>query len=579
VSESAPSFKRGDHVGKWELDKEIGKGGQGSVWQVRPLAKVKNRPVHAMKLCTEGADLGRARFENEVAILRELEVQGCPRVLDSDVSWTEAYAYYVMELARPLDPVQFKRAPQRALEVLRELLATLAHLHERSIFHRDIKPANLMMATEPIRLLLTDCGIARQADGDGLTRTGEVVGSQHYRAPEIVYGAEATAASEVYGAGRVMEWLFSGQDPSSMTPVRIGGPPGISKRLAARLNEVMDKACAMNASERYQSAKEFLDALPEVWVDLAAMQASAEARAEPLAADRALAIIDAKSEVRWRQEMIPLRQQMQQRLVNWRQKVDLDARYLERPPSETLTEFVADVGELWSWPVLASLHGFPVDAARTALNDMLEVQPWKQSGTTAIILFPRTAAWALQNLCGAAAASSGNVEAVASQLQSPLPNERAALVPLITQDDLTVYPSWIGHVTDAWRTAQSFGDVAWVSNVFGAASQYRDALVAYTWAAAVGELAQGLRAGTVDRHASRTAVVVCATDADLNERGMRRMFGARGALDRFATAFGVRAEELRDSWPTWCEVLCEGRLRGAQSPYHFSTALPGLPAQ
>jgi hypothetical protein len=207
------------------------------------------------------------------------------------------------------------------------------------------------------------------------------------------------------------------------------------------------------------------------------------------------------------------------------------------------------------------------------------VQPWRQDGWTAIILFPRSTTWALQNLCGAAAASSGNVEAIASQLGSPLPDERAALVPLIDQDDLLVHPSWIGHVTHARAVVQKFGELAWVSDLFGAASHYTEALVAYTWAASVAELAQELRAGTLGRRRAGTAVLICATDASLNERSMRLMFGARGALDRFAAAFGVRAEDLRDSWRTWCEVLREGRLREAHSPYHFSRALPELPAQ
>ena len=95
MSEPQSVLGIGKIIGKWELCKELGRGGQGTVWAVRENVKVKHRPPYAMKVCTDGSAVGRRRFETEVTILRSLQADGsrcagCPTVLDScDMNWEE----------------------------------------------------------------------------------------------------------------------------------------------------------------------------------------------------------------------------------------------------------------------------------------------------------------------------------------------------------------------------------------------------------------------------------------------------------------------------------------------------------
>ena len=85
-------------------------------------------------------------------------------------------------------------------------------LHERGILHRDVKPSNVLLDDDG-HGALTDFGLARAADSTRLTRDGQLLGTPHYLAPELIEGQEATRSSDVYALGCVLFECLTGEPP------------------------------------------------------------------------------------------------------------------------------------------------------------------------------------------------------------------------------------------------------------------------------------------------------------------------------------------------------------------------------
>ena len=113
------------------------------------------------------------------------------------------------------------------------LCGALAHAHARKVIHRDVKPSNIICPEVDEGLgaaKLTDFGIARMADHDVLTRTGDIVGTLAYMAPEQARGEKITGAVDVYALGVVLYEALSG-----VNPIRAGNPAATARRVGMRL--------------------------------------------------------------------------------------------------------------------------------------------------------------------------------------------------------------------------------------------------------------------------------------------------------------------------------------------------------
>ena len=119
------------------------------------------------------------------------------------------------------------------LRVGATLCAALAHAHKRGVIHRDVKPSNVICPEADGALgtaKLTDFGIARMADHDVLTRTGDIIGTLAYMAPEQARGEKITAAVDVYALGVVLYEALAG-----VNPIRAGNPAATARRVGMRL--------------------------------------------------------------------------------------------------------------------------------------------------------------------------------------------------------------------------------------------------------------------------------------------------------------------------------------------------------
>ena len=146
------------------------------------------------------------------------------------------------------------------------LAATLDYAHGRGLIHRDVKPQNVLLG-EDGRPRLTDFGIAQAVASSGLTRTGAVMGSVHYIAPELARGLQASPQSDIYSLGVVLYEMATGRVPfQGETDVAVAlahieqvpaAPRALNARLAPDLDGTIVRALSKQPEMRFGSAAEF----------------------------------------------------------------------------------------------------------------------------------------------------------------------------------------------------------------------------------------------------------------------------------------------------------------------------------
>ncbi len=214
-------------IGAYRLLGRLGEGGMGQVFLAR---SDRGRTVALKLVRRELAERPefRARFRQEVHAAHRVGGAWTAPVLDSDteapVPWV-ATGYVAgpslqrIVSGRPGAPVTASGAygplPARSVRFLGSGLAhALQHIHGAGLIHRDLKPSNVLMTIDGPRVI--DFGIARAlesvADGD-LTRTGVLVGSPGFMAPEQVRGERVTTACDVFCLGSVLAYAASGRLP------------------------------------------------------------------------------------------------------------------------------------------------------------------------------------------------------------------------------------------------------------------------------------------------------------------------------------------------------------------------------
>ena len=197
---------------RYELAQLIAAGGMGQVW--RGTDVLLGRPVAVKVLRSEytGDPTFRARFRAEAQHAAALSHPNIAAVFDygeteaTDGSG-ETLAYLVMELVEgePLSAVlqrEGRLSAAATLSLLEQTASALAEAHRVGLVHRDVKPGNILVRDDG-SVKITDFGIAWSAGSVPLTRTGQVIGTPQYLAPEVAEGSHALPASDVYALGLV----------------------------------------------------------------------------------------------------------------------------------------------------------------------------------------------------------------------------------------------------------------------------------------------------------------------------------------------------------------------------------------
>ncbi len=253
---AAERLRRGSRLGKYLLEKKLGRGSFAEVWRARDT--VENRLV-ALKVALPEVveEYGRRAIEHEARMVARLDHPNVVAIRNAD--WIEGRFAMATDLAeRSL--AQYpgaRRSPRIALEVIRQAAAGLAHAHDRRILHRDIKPENILIFADG-RAALCDFGVSRFAREP--TRTYTEAGTLGYIAPEQAYG-RPRLASDVFSLGLIAYELLAGELPSWP----FTWPPPAFERFAERVPEplhpVIRRAAAFDPRRRYPDAVAFSEAL------------------------------------------------------------------------------------------------------------------------------------------------------------------------------------------------------------------------------------------------------------------------------------------------------------------------------
>lgn len=266
------ALAKGSIVGGWQLERELGQGGQAVVWRVRHTTE-HHTPPGAMKIAKSQDEKGRSRFQREAEILAGQSHPGIVKI--RELGEQEGVPYFVMELgSTTLSKVSAgETAGARVLLESRDLLIRLlrqvceatAYLHTHDILHRDLKPSNVLLMLDPpesLRAVLADFGIASvEANQGELTAPHEVVGTPAFRAPEALLGRH-TKQSDVYSLGKTIESVLNRTEVVPVGPGRCLRDQRLTEDLWDAMDRLLARACAYDPSERFEDAGEMLRNFP-----------------------------------------------------------------------------------------------------------------------------------------------------------------------------------------------------------------------------------------------------------------------------------------------------------------------------
>ncbi|WP_232677973.1 serine/threonine-protein kinase [Nocardioides sp. R-C-SC26] len=208
-------------VGEYVLLAKLGEGGMGIVH----LARHPDGRRVALKVLRPhivGDDESRRRLEREVSSLRRVRSRWVAEVLDADPWAPVPYVATRYVPGHSLHDHVHHEGPIAGPDLLwfaASLAEALAAVHAVGVLHRDVKPANVVM--EGRTPILIDFGLARVADDPRLTHTGWLLGTPGYLAPEILYGEDASAASDVHSWAATVAFAGTGRAP-------FGGGPSMA---------------------------------------------------------------------------------------------------------------------------------------------------------------------------------------------------------------------------------------------------------------------------------------------------------------------------------------------------------------
>ncbi len=202
-------------IGRYDVYAELGSGGMASVYLALDLALERKVAIKVMSPALANSPDNVERFKREAKVAAALNHPNIIGILA--VGDDPELAYFVMKYVegRSLDSVIRDEGAQ-PVPLVQAVIASagkaLHYAHTRGVIHRDVKPANFMLDQDGW-LVVTDFGIAKQADVKGLTMTGSIIGTPYYMSPEQYHGRPVSPSADQYALGIVAYELLVGSAP------------------------------------------------------------------------------------------------------------------------------------------------------------------------------------------------------------------------------------------------------------------------------------------------------------------------------------------------------------------------------
>jgi len=278
----------GEPIGDYEVVSLVGKGGMGAVFKA--VHRASGREA-AIKIVLAGRAAGTLleRFRREAEAMAKVDRHaGIVRIRASGTWGPRQLPYAILDLVHGHDLAkELAKGPlpvARALAIGAKVARAVHHCHEQGILHRDLKPANILVRDEDGEPLVSDFGLARDDARERLTKTGELLGTPAFMAPEQAEGlaSQQDRRTDVYGLGAVLYECLAGRppfeaesdvllikkvlfdEPAPVASIRPEVPPDVSV--------VVQKCLAKAKEDRYATALEL------------ALDLERAARGEPIAA-------------------------------------------------------------------------------------------------------------------------------------------------------------------------------------------------------------------------------------------------------------------------------------------------------
>ena len=281
------AFPAPTKLAKYDLLEEIGHGGMATVYRARDTLLDRDVALKLLHRHLRESEEVKRRFVSEARAVAKLRHPNIVEVFDvSDPD--EPERYLVVELIsgptlRQLIQEQGPLPPELAAAIVLELAAALEHAHARGVIHRDIKPENVLIELpsrgihqsqddlERARIKLADFGIAKLLDAQGVTSTGQVLGSPAHMAPEQIEGKNVDARADVFSLGVLFyECLtgclpFAGKNPAQVLRNVLEGnfarPEILEPQVGSTWSGIVVRALAREPSERFDDIAGFAEAV------------------------------------------------------------------------------------------------------------------------------------------------------------------------------------------------------------------------------------------------------------------------------------------------------------------------------
>jgi len=285
-----PTEAAESRIGEFRILRTIGRGGMGTVYEA--YQESMHRRV-ALKVLNAESPLSSnevLRFEREAWIGGRLSHPNIVRVYSQGTAG--AVRYIAMELvdgeslASAIQEARRRRPAQslsdsnsrsshirNTVSMFVDVADALQHVHEHGIVHRDIKPLNLLLAKDKFRLLLTDFGLARDAEAMGVTRVGDFMGTVRYMSPEqlLAHRVSVDCRTDIWSLGIslyeavTLDLPYSGDSEAAyIAAVSMTEPASARTRdrtVPRELETVLMKCLQRNPEQRYATARELKDDL------------------------------------------------------------------------------------------------------------------------------------------------------------------------------------------------------------------------------------------------------------------------------------------------------------------------------
>ncbi|MEU4745548.1 serine/threonine-protein kinase, partial [Actinosynnema sp. NPDC023658] len=244
--------------GRYALGSLYGSGGMAEVY--RALDTRLDRKVAIKFFLGEGGE-DRIRLDREAQVLAAMHCPGLVEVYGTGTF--RGRPYFVMQ---PVDGGTLRRrmrgamSPEVVAVIGSQVAGVLAHVHSHDVVHRDVKPSNILLDTTGRRAYLADFGLALQGQVTRVTRSGVLVGTAGYLAPEQVRGGDVRPSADVYALGLVLLECLTGRPeyPGGDTEAalsRLHREPRVPADLPGPWTDVLTAMTATDPTKRPSAAE------------------------------------------------------------------------------------------------------------------------------------------------------------------------------------------------------------------------------------------------------------------------------------------------------------------------------------